>query len=474
MSTLLVAAGLAFVSPGVAHADTVRDYQEWYFDELRIPEAHKLSKGRGVVVAVIDSGVDASHPDLKGQVLAGRGIGPDAAVDGRRDPDTDGAHGTGIAGIIAGAGGSEMRVLGIAPAAKILPVSLGPDDYEDSEIAQGIRWAVDNGADVINLSISGPGAASRDLAAAVRYALDKDVVVVAGAGNTRIGMREVGSPANVPGVIAVSGTGMSGQFSQQSVRGPEVVLAAPVEKIIAPNPYSPNGYALTTGTSSSAAIVSGVVALVRSRFPDLDAANVINRLIVTAEDRGPAGRDDMYGFGVVDPVAALTESVPEVRGNPLLPAVDPSAGGDRGHVGEDPASGEGSGQESDFVVNRNPLVWAIAMGGVLLTAVVVVALVAANVRASRRRRVAGPVGAAGAPPLSGGQFGVPGAPPGAPSPGMPPAPGAWPAGPVGFSSQGSPWPPAPGHPAPGQVPRGPQAPPAGPPDAAPPQAGARG
>ncbi|OZV83195.1 type VII secretion-associated serine protease mycosin [Micromonospora echinospora] len=419
---VLVATGTGLLTtPGPARAETVRGYQ-WYLDTLRIPQAHKLSKGSGVTVAVIDGGVDASHPDLRGQVLPGHGIGGDAAADGRRDANRIG-HGTGMAGLIAGRGGGTDRLLGIAPAAKILPVSIGAR-FDPGELTTAIRWAVDNGADVVNLSLGTPGRPDRAELDAIRYALEKDVVVVASAGNREQGDTAVTSPANIPGVVAVSGLAEKGGFFAGSVRGPEVVLAAPQERIISPRPFavSKNGYGLTSGTSDSAAIVSGVAALVRSRYPDLDAANVVNRLIRTADDEGRSGRDDQFGFGAVNPVAALSGTVPTVRANPLVTqasTADPA---------EEPADQQDEQGIYGFSVT-NKAGAALQVGLCLAVVVGVIVLIVVARRSARRRTPAGP-------------------------PGPPPPPGGW--SPTGPPPGGPAWHPAagqvPGQPPPGQYP----------------------
>ncbi|MGA8114821.1 MAG: S8 family serine peptidase [Actinocatenispora sp.] len=123
----------------------------------------------------------------------------------------------------------------------------------------------------------------------------------------------------MPGVVTVAGTGRGGSFWTGSVHGPRVSIAAPAKDIVssAAPAQSSTGYASGVGTSASAAIVSGVVALIRARYPKLNAANVINRLVKTSDDKGPKGRDGKYGFGVVDPVAALTAAVPFTSVNPL-------------------------------------------------------------------------------------------------------------------------------------------------------------
>ncbi|MBP1782746.1 type VII secretion-associated serine protease mycosin [Micromonospora sp. HB375] len=319
LSVLLVGAA---AQPAVAAPQRA---EQWYLDELRIEQVRKLSTGRSVIVGVVDSGVDATHPDLRGRVLpGGRSYG--ATGDGRADED---GHGTHMAGIIAATNAAADGVDGIAPGARILPIKIkkGKGRASSQAVAQGIRMAVDGGATVVNVSVGGAAAASPGEKEAITYALAKDVVVVVSAGNIAKGEKAVTSPANIPGVIAVTGTTRGGAFWSGSVQGPEAAVSAPGDGIfnIGPN----HGYGWGDGTSDSAAIVSGVVALIRSKYPDLDAANVINRIIRTARDAGPAGRDPQYGFGRIDPVAALTADVPAVSENPLLGPTPPATGADQ-------------------------------------------------------------------------------------------------------------------------------------------------
>jgi type VII secretion-associated serine protease mycosin len=414
---LVTATGVGpLLEPAPAHADTVRSLQ-WHLDALKIPQAHRLSKGRGVVVAVVDSGVQASHPDLEGQVLPGKGFGPEAAADGRTDPDRRAGHGTAMAGIIAARGGGAEHALGIAPEAKILPVSLGPTGLR--EAPAGIRWAVDAGADVINVSL-GTDRDDPEVVDAIGYALSRNVVVVAATGNIDSAYLEIPMPAKIPGVIAVGAATRSGALWDGTITGPAMVVSAPGDRIAAPAPPDafPDGYLLYDGTSVSAAIVSGVAALVRARYPELDAANVVNRLIRTTRDRGPKGRDPEYGFGSVDALAALTRELPTVDANPLGAPAAPS-------TGPPPAA---AGDKGGSLV---PIA-LIALGLVLLLIVVAVVVVVVMVnRRSRRRATSGPPPGgpprgtypppdpywpAGTPPLQ------PGAPAAAPPPSqVPPA-----------------------------------------------------
>jgi len=457
---LVVGAGVGPLAvPAPAHADTVRELQ-WYLDTLKIPQAHKITKGKGVTVAVIDSGVDANVPELLGQVLPGKGVGAATASDGRQDDDKEAAHGTAMSGIIASRGGGDMRHLGIAPEARILPVALGRP-YGTAEVAAGIRWAADAGADVINMSIGYDGQASPEEVAAVRYALDKDVVLVASAGNREQGARGVGSPASIPGIIAVTGLAKNGGHFAESIGGPEAVLAAPMEKITSPRPTSvtPSGYAAGSGTSDAAAIMSGVAALVRAKYPDLDAANVVNRLIRTARDQGPDGRDSEFGFGAVDPLAALTRSVPAVDAHPLLSGA--TNGSAPSGAAATPSKDDGPAVSISVKNRTGALIQGVLC---LLVPLALLILVIVLVRRSRRKTATGPpgypplggpqAGPPGYPPLGGPQAGPPGYPP---APGYPPPPGYAPPGgapgrPPGYSP--------PGYPPPGAGPTAPPPPPA--------------
>ncbi|WP_157441667.1 type VII secretion-associated serine protease mycosin [Actinoplanes awajinensis] len=323
---------LAGVVPAApALAESIQERQ-WYLDYLHVREAHKISTGKGVVVAVIDSGVDARNPDLAGRVLAGKSYWPADPAGGGGKID-HGGHGTSVSGIIA-ANGRKYGALGIAPGAKILPVSVTVGKgsggiYSGSVPPDSIRWATDHGAQVINMSYGGR-ITSPEERAAIQYALDHDVVLVAAAGNSA-SSTGVDSPAKIPGVLAVSGYDEKGRFWSGSVHGPEVALAAPSVNIITLGVMDrgASGYVLAPGgTSGAAPMVAGAAALIRSRYPELKAPDVINRLISTATDAGPKGRDDQYGFGRLDLVKALTAKVPAVTANPLgdpTPTTEPQA-----------------------------------------------------------------------------------------------------------------------------------------------------
>jgi type VII secretion-associated serine protease mycosin len=306
---------VAFHAAPVGADDPVRD-EQWQLAYLDASDAWQHADGNGITVAVLDSGVDGNHPDLIGQVLPGVDL-VDATTDGRADPV---GHGTTVAALIAGRDDDGRGVVGLAPKAKILPVRVLNKDnrYDDATtVANGLRWAVDHGARVVNLSLGGTGS-SEALAEALDYAFAKDVVVVACTGNiTPPASTQVWYPAREPGVLAVAGLSHDDgdePLWTSSITGPQTVLAAPAADMLGARP---GGYWRVQGTSFAAPLVSATAALVRSLWPQMSAANVVNRLVSTARDLGAAGRDDEYGFGAVDPVGALTAKLPEVTRNPL-------------------------------------------------------------------------------------------------------------------------------------------------------------
>ncbi|GAA2506111.1 type VII secretion-associated serine protease mycosin [Winogradskya humida] len=298
-ATLAFASVAAFGSP--AFADQIRDKQ-WHLRYLKVSEAHRFSTGKGVTVAVIDSGV-SKHPDLDGSILKGTDF-----VDpgGSGQNDTDG-HGTKMAGLIAGHGVGGGGALGIAPDAKIMPIKVQLDLKGIArDFGPAVNYAVKHGAKVINMSVGAAGVTA-DLYKAVNDAANADVVIVAAAGNSPEDS-SITSPARLTRVVAVGATNKSGNISKVSVAGPELDIVAPGEDIEGPGK---NGsYGVGTGTSDSTAIVSGAAALLRSKYPEMSAKEVVERLESTAVDKGAPGVDDEYGHGVLDIVAALEAGGP--------------------------------------------------------------------------------------------------------------------------------------------------------------------
>lgn len=328
-------------------ADSVRD-EQWQLDEFNTKALWKVSTGRDVTVAVIDSGVDGTHPDLAGQVLPGLDL-VQPGGDGHTDPV---GHGTTVAALIAGRNDDSRGVAGLAPNARILPVRVldAENRYDDAMIvAKGLRWAVDNGARVVNLSLGGAGN-SPALAAALDYAFVRDVVVIACTGNRGVSAStDVWYPAREPGVVAVSGMerDTDGLWSG-AISGPQTVLTAPATGLLGAG--RDGGYWRVQGTSFAAPLVTASAALVRARWPQMSAADVVNRLVQTARDLGPTGRDDRFGFGLVNPLAALSNEVAAVPSNPLDDNLSPGEAGFGPAPNVNAASGSGSQQTDQLRV----------------------------------------------------------------------------------------------------------------------------
>ncbi len=317
VAVVAVAASVLLVGQS-ASADSIRDSEYWLAN-YGITQAWKTTKGAGVTVAIIDTGVDGTHPDLTGTVIGGTDVSGVGSANGQTPLGKESQHATMVASLLAGHGhGAGDGMLGVAPAAKLLSVSVGfgvGTVGSDDQIAAAVRWAVDNGASVINMSLTRntlDWPPSWD--DAFLYAMEHDVVIVAAAGNRGSGTTEVGAPATMPGVLVVGGVDRSGKASfDASSQGITIAVSAPSEDLVGAAPGG--GYYSWSGTSGAAPIVAGIVALVRASHPGLDAGNVINRLTATAKGVG-AVPNPTYGYGLVDAAAAVTANVPAVTSNP--------------------------------------------------------------------------------------------------------------------------------------------------------------
>ena len=314
--------------------DDVRQHEYWLTD-YRIVDAWKQSTGSGVTVAVIDTGVDGTHPDLVDNVLEGYDASGEGSPNGWQGLGVEPMHGTEVASLIAGHGhnvsgipkiagqpGKPAGVIGVAPDAKILPISLNmvsnAEKSIDEQIPAAVRYAVDHGAQVINLSIgSNKTTWPKSWDDAFAYAEEKGVVVVASAGNRGSGITQVGAPATIPGVLTVGGVDRQREASKgSSTQGISIGVTAPSNDMIAAAPG--NKYMIWSGSSASAPLVSGLAALIKSKYPNLSAAQIIQRITESADDTGAAGRDPVYGFGIINPLMALDSSTPQdATENPL-------------------------------------------------------------------------------------------------------------------------------------------------------------
>ncbi|BCK68189.1 type VII secretion-associated serine protease [Streptomyces libani subsp. rufus] len=424
----VVAGALLFGTAPVASADQIR-HDQWPLRSFGADDIWKVSTGKGVTVAVIDDPVDGGHRDLKGNVLPGKSFFTGGTAD---HPYGEREHGTAMASLIAGHGhgpGGGDGVKGLAPDAKILPVGIDLGDADGGSDSSGerlsyaapLRYAVDHGARVVNMSFVTDDVVPSDAEqAAVDYARKHDVLVVAGSGNS--GVSSPRNPAVARGVLTVGAVDIDLKVWKFSNYGPHIKLLAPGLHIRSAGVETP--YRLANGTSDSTAYVSAAAALLRSKFPDLTAGQIANRLVKTAglpdEMKGKKLPDPHYGYGFIRPSKALTANIPAGSKNGPLPALS---------GGSSKASGNGKdaqqATESDNGMGTGAIIGIV--GGVvgLLVVVLIVVLV---VKKKNGRN--------GPPPGGPGGYGGPGGPggfvPHPPHPAhqqQPSAPGAYPSAP---------------------------------------------
>ena len=299
----VVAASVA--TPVRAFDDDPLRSQQWGLTRLAAERTWAQGPAAGTLVAVLDSGVDAGHPELSAVTVPG--VDLVERGDGRTDPN---GHGTHVAGIVAAVGGDGVGGAGLAQGARVLPVRvLDADGYGyDSDVAEGIVWAVDHGAKVVNVSLGGERQSSL-LTASIDYATSKGVVVVAAAGNEGAAGDPVLYPAASRGVVAVGAVGSDDVRPDWSSSGSHLALAAPGVDILSTIPGS--GYESWSGTSMAAPFVASAAALLLTDEPTLTPAEVRARLMATARDLGAPGFDALTGAGMVDVLAARAVSRPE-------------------------------------------------------------------------------------------------------------------------------------------------------------------
>jgi type VII secretion-associated serine protease mycosin len=364
LAVLGCAASLAVLPGTAAAADSIRDDQQWVLNMMDVPAAWQLTQGAGVTVAVIDSGVNPDVSDLAGSVRPG----PDYTGIGTRPSNPNwGMHGTWMASLIAGHGhapGGDSGVIGIAPRSAILSIRVIPDrsdphygrysreqepDIQDS-LASGIDYAVQHGAKVISMSIgySAPNGAVKQ---ALQQAFSRGVVVVASAGNSGApagaddgGQEPVSFPAEYPGVISVGAVNAAGAVAVFSSDNLSVQVAAPGVNV--PAQGRDGQYWWVSGTSPACALVAGVAALIKSRYPDLAPNLVASAMTSTTSNRPAGGYDSQVGFGIVDAAAALAKAAKLAGDPPAPPSISAAArfGGGPAAVAQPPVHPRGSGQ----------------------------------------------------------------------------------------------------------------------------------
>jgi subtilisin family serine protease len=284
--------------------------QQWALDETSFESTWPATRGSGVTVAVVDSGVDAAHEDLAGVVLPGIDY-IDAARDGRYDGV---GHGTHVAGVIAAQVNNGRGIAGAAPGVRILPVRVLDSNGggSSSNVAAGIIWATDHGARVINLSLG--GGPSTGIRIAIQYALGKGAVVLAAAGNNAATGNSPVYPAAYPEAIAVAAFDQNRARSTFSNIGAYVDVSAPGTSILSLWSSSSNSYAVASGTSMATPYASAEAALIISENRSLSAAAVTRDLEATAIDAGAPGLDPAYGHGLINPAAGVLAAQPRVPG----------------------------------------------------------------------------------------------------------------------------------------------------------------
>lgn len=294
-------------SVAVALAETI----DWGLSNFQIPQQWRDTRGQGIRVAVLDTGIETRHPDLAEAIdesrdFTGSVVGPADRV----------GHGTHVAGTI-GARRNQIGVVGVAPECRLLIGKVLGDDGSgrDDHVAKGIDWACDLGADVLSMSLGSPQP-SAAIAAAIARAVAKGKFVICAAGNS--GRPDsVDYPAKLPDTVAVGAVDRHGRVAPFSSRGDEVDICAPGEDVL--STYLNSGYAKLSGTSMATPFVSGVVALMLAKHrlhggasPIHTNQQLIAHLQKSATDMGPSGKDPSYGYGLIDPQKVL--DTPETPG----------------------------------------------------------------------------------------------------------------------------------------------------------------
>jgi subtilisin family serine protease len=436
---LTLAALLAF-APSAAATPGPPDAPEYYFDNWQVPQLWADgARGDGIIIAEIDTGVDANIGVFDGRVLSGKDFGS-LGGDGRVDRDKDSyGHGTSMASIMVGRPG-QLDIEGLAPGAKLLPVAIPlsgtTDAASDDRLSQAIRWSADHGAKIISMSLGGVRKATSNTTAcpsdeqqAIYHAIRKGVIVLASSGNRGDQDNAIEEPGVCLGVVSVGALERDGTVAPFSSRHRYLTLTAPGVNIASighnGSPYSGNG------TSQATAIASAVAALVWSKYPKLTASQIVARLLATL-DHHRTTADPAYGYGSINAYRAVTASVPVTAPDPVYALARPfavhSAAAAKAVAAAPPKAMPRAGvAPGSFTVGAAPRLLvprvlagaAVAIGGLVLLLVLIIV----GLLGRRRRKIAAlpPV-----LPLLPGSMPLAAPPAPWPSPPPPPPPPQWP------------------------------------------------
>ena len=388
----------ASAAPGPASAP------QWWFDYWNVAQLRAQGiTGEGITIAVVDTGVQGDILELSSKVLSGTDF-TGRGGDGRVDYDVDDfGHGTAMSSLMVASPGY-AGIEGIAPDAKLLPIAVplagaGPTGLSATDaLPQAIRWAADHGASIISMSLGGDRDPARDTLPcpvghqdAITYAISKGAIVVAASGNGG----EDGSPVEEPGVclgvVSVGSVDSSRSVSPFSSRHPYLTVSAPGQQIATLSKVRGVAY-VGEGTSQATALTSAALALVWSRFPTLSGREIVTKLLNSAEDLGPAGRDEEYGYGFIRPDLAISSSIDSGAPNPVYDGIAPYLPTDAPSESVAPAPPAGTAAAPPGTVEISaapPDVPPLVVLGAIAAAVGVVplwVLLVFGIRGRRRRR----------------------------------------------------------------------------------------
>lgn len=407
---VLVGAGAALAWPATAasqpnvvgtsiYSPAQVQSRQWWITRLNLRKAWRITRGKGVTVAVIDTGVDPRFGDLHGALV------PGFNVDVHATGDTDPAyHGTRIADEIAGRG-SGFGLLGVAPQAKILPIATSDTDSAPVAAALNHLTAMSSPPQVVNMSFGGPFPCPGGVAAATRRAARAGIILVAGAGNSAQTGNLSQYPANCPGVVAVGAVNNDARSWPGSQRRSYVTLAGPGVHIIGYDANDKSGIGYSDGTSDASAVVAGIMALMRAHFPSMSARDIVTTVLGTARQFGgtKGTRNNRYGYGVALPYNALTRHVAPDSPDPVYAGLDatgapsstPPAPGSSGSGTPAPQSDSGPSAPASDATSSAPAAAPDSAGGtspglvvgIVVVIIVVVGIVVAVTLRGRRRAV---------------------------------------------------------------------------------------